>query len=279
MTTCSYNEPVLVTVVGGDIYMLDDMLAHYVDLGVGRISLNLHLSDPDSPVRETVTTIAAKHDTGIQATEVGPWSQEVNPRLYAQEMDAHPDTWYVIADQDELHRYPCDLQTLIEYCEVNGYDYVEGCLLDRLAEEGRLASVSDHEPMWTQYPHAGFVSQPLFGVCPKKVVLAKGHVALTWGQHGVRSGEGAPPEDVLIPVHHFKWTADVVDREQERSDLYQMLDEPFSEESDRIVQYFEKKGRLAVLDEDRFLFRNIGEERYPEWETIRKYYVRHAGEW
>ena len=52
-----------------------------------------------------------------------------------------PDSWFVLADQDELQVYPGDIFKLIERCKSRGYDYIMGCFVDRVSVSGSFPGV------------------------------------------------------------------------------------------------------------------------------------------
>ncbi|TDC15879.1 hypothetical protein E1265_26060 [Streptomyces sp. 8K308] len=141
----------------------------------------------------------------------GPWHEDFNSALLRETMAEHPNDWWVVADLDEFHVYDRPLPDFLAYCEREGYDFVEGAFLDRVAENGELPEVGGlgAVPLWRRYPLAGMLTLPLLGARPTKVTLARGFVELDLGQHRAWTGSGAPVHEIYAQVHHFKWTASV----------------------------------------------------------------------
>ncbi len=187
----------LVTVVGGYVDVLLHMLAHYRGLGIESSFVHVHLNDPGDPVLEHVTQITREFGCGIASIAIGEWVHNTNRDLYKQTLQSMPDDWFLIADQDELQVYPRDLISILEHCDRRGYEYIEGCFLDRFARDGSFPAVVPNQSIWSQFPMAGLISAPVLHANPNKIVAAKGRVRLGPGQHFALSGHGCPSEELL----------------------------------------------------------------------------------
>src|SRR3712207_5947478 len=123
-----------------------------------------------------------------------------------------PHDWFVLADHDEFHVYPDDLQAMVAHCEREGYDAVTGNVVDRVARDGSLPDLLPGESLWETFPLACQLTRVVIDdPCPE-VVLAKGRVAIGWGNHVVPQGAPCPASQVHVSVHHFKWDAGVIAR-------------------------------------------------------------------
>jgi hypothetical protein len=217
------------------------MLAHYASLGVSRRLLHLHEATDEALVA-MVRRLPA--DATIVTKTVGTWSVQINTALLAATRQRQPDEWFVIADHDELQVYPDGLASAIAFCERRGYDYIEGCLVDRVAEGGALPPIRHDASVWDQFPLGSVVSKVVGGAVTNKVVAARGGVQLSHGQHQAYSGIGCPPRELYVPVHHFKWNASALPALQQR----RTGQAEYSAECASVAAYLERHGRIAVDD-------------------------------
>jgi hypothetical protein len=259
----------LVTVVGSYIDVLPHMLGHYKQLGVQSLIIHLHTSSCHDELIEKARSIVKMYDTDLASITVIPWSENINPLLYRMSQMKAPTDWFVLADQDELQRYPDTLFDALRYCEEKGYDYLEGAFVDRLSADGTLRPVTADESIWEQFPLGGCISGAVLGAVINKVVAAKGHVRIARGQHHAYSGRRCPPSELYIPVHHFKWVEGLIARLKARVEIYKRLDEQLWMESARFIEYYERKHRIDLAD-TRLLVGSCSPE-YEHWETIRQW--------
>lgn len=256
----------LITVVGRHCELLPSMVAHYRALGVESCAINVHLATPADPVPEEIRDVADRHGAGLESIFVGDWqSQQVG--VWCASMQRRADDWCLLADHDELHVYPDELASLLAYCDRKGYDYITGAFVDRFAADGGFPRVDRARPLWDQFPLGGFVSYPMLGADPRKVVAAKGHVRVCKGQHRALSGVGCPMEVAFAQVHHFKWTAGLVDRLRARAAELEANAVGHWTESARFVSYYESHDGRIDLTDPRFLMAPCG-AGYPFWPRV-----------
>ena len=259
----------LVTVAGGCVDALPHMLAHYRGLGIESFFINVQIPAANDPLLDRVEEISRRFGCRIAGVFVGEWLNGTNREIYKRTRETWPDDWFVNADQDELQLYPGDLLDILRDCDRRGYEYVEGCFLDRLARDGSFPAVSAQPSLWQQFPLAGFVSAPILQANPNKIVAAKGRVPLGGGQHYALSGRGCPPEQLYIPVHHFKWIAGILDRLEARASFRRERGDPYWEESQRFVDYCRAhNGRLDVTDGSFYL--SEASPAYAGWEHVKR---------
>jgi hypothetical protein len=265
----------LVSVVGGYADVLPHMLAHYRGLGVESFFIHVHASHEGDPVLEQVTEIVRNFGCGISSVTVGEWLHNTNRKLYHRTLESRPDDWFLIADQDELQVYPRDMTSILEHCERQGYEYIEGCFLDRLARDGSFPAVSANESIWLQFPLAGIVSASVLQANPNKIVAAKGRVRLGAGQHYALSGRGCPPEELYIPVHHFKWVSGILERLEQRAEFRRERGDRYWEESQRFIDYCHAhNGRLDIGDPSFHLAHALPE--YSQWDVVKRLSIARA---
>lgn len=259
----------LVTVAGVSSPTFAQMLQHYRNQGIESIHVNIHANEIDERRITEIQKIASESGAISIKTTVTPWSQIINPLLYRLSRVEYPKDWFVLADSDEFQVYPDDLKNILQYCDQKGFDYVEGCFIDRLALDGKLQAVKPCQSLWDQFPLGAFLSGPLLGAVVNKVVAARGSVRIGPGQHHAYSGVPCPATDLYIPVHHFKWTEGLLERLHPRIAAYKALREAAWIESDAFIQYYERKGRIDT-DDERFLVGTCSPE-YQYWNLIRQW--------
>ncbi len=259
----------LVTVVGSNAVLLPHMLEHYAALGFDSIQINVHLETYDDPLLDRVQAISREFGAEIASIFIGKWVQTVNPFLYEQTKRHNLADWFVLADVDELQIYTEDIHTLIARVEKDGFDYVEGCIVDRIARDGGFPDVVTSRSIWEQFPLAAMITFPILKANILKVVAAKGFVYLAPGQHAALNGKGCPREQAYIPVHHFKWWSGLVERLKARVAFYRSHDEPIWQESQRFLDYYEERqGRFDLSDPGLFVAESTTE--YPLWPEVKR---------
>ena len=260
------------SVVGGNVDALPHMLAHYRAMGIESIFLNLHLSSEDDPVRDQVEAIAFHDGCGVASVTVGDW-QSVQQELYLRQREQYPNDWFLLADQDELQIWPAPLRDILSDCDARGWDHVRGCFIDRIARDGGFPSVNPAAAIWEQYPLGSCITGLVLRGDPRKVVAAKGPLPLKKGQHHAYAGRPYPSRQCYVPIHHFKWTGNILDRLAARAEKLRENGAPHWIESARFVEYC--RGHEDRLDlSDPVLL--IGEcaPDYPHWEQVKKIALR-----
>lgn len=254
----------LITVAGDYIGTLDAMLSHYRAAGIEPLTVHANTHGRDDPILAEILRIASEHGANVSCQLSKRWSPPDNTFLYTIPRSEHPQQWFIVADQDEFHDYPDDIRAIVEYCERKGYDFVEGCLVDRLPEDGILREIIPRASVWEQCPLGSMLSARVLRAVTNKIVLTKGHVALGHGQHNAYSGRGCPPDEIYVPVHHFKWVPSALERLQTRSmSLSRGL---YTNECRRFLDYYNQYSRIDV--EDSNLLAAKCSPNYPFWDKV-----------
>jgi hypothetical protein len=259
----------LLTVVGSHFDLLPHMLTHYRDCGLESLIVNLQLESYDDPSYKEVTTVCQNFGATIFSVYVGPWLQNVNTFLYSQAREMYPNDWFVIADLDEFQIYPKPIPKFLEEADRCGFEYVEGCVIDRVAEGGRLPAIRNDISIWEQFPLAGMLTYRIARAAIQKVVAVKGNQQLSGGQHLALSGRGYPRDRGFVPVHHFKWTSGLTHRLARRVAFFKETRQPYSEESSRLLTHFDKHGGNVDIYDSELLIARCARD-YPHWPTVRE---------
>lgn len=256
---------------GGDSKLLPHLITHYRRLGVESFRVVRHAETTAEPAYGEIEDHL--RDAGLKPhrTVIGPWSDDMHTRLIADAMSTHPDDWHIVVDLDEFHVYDRPLAEMVALCEREGWDHVNGCFVDRVGAEGTLPPVGPGS-IWRDFPLGGTLTTGLVRAPSLKTGLARGHVQLHTGHHGARSAAGAPIDRTYIQVHHFKWTASLVQRLRRRAERYEsgewdIFHPAVPAEARRILAYLDRFGGRIDVRRRRLRVAPAGESyhEYPHW--------------
>jgi hypothetical protein len=248
----------LVTVVGGHLTIFDRMLKHYRDMGIDSLLVNVQLEHYGDLFYEKVSAITKRYGAKITSVFVGKWLQSLNPYLYRYTLEQAPDEWFLLADSDEFQVYAGDVLDTIASIHADGYDFIEGFIVDRVSATGGFPKVNNRLSLWEQFPLAGTITFPLLRGNSLKVVAARGSISISPGQHYANRGKGCPREQYCVPVHHFKWTSGLPDRLRSRIAFYKSIGDDLCHESERFISHCESNGGKINVNEPAFVFRQSG---------------------
>lgn len=220
------KKPRLITVTGHRTNTLRQMLSHYKDM-VSEIHLvnyrTLDVNNKESFDR--VNEIAEEFGCIVHERESDAFNWISVTHFYNEIKNLYPNDWWIVADDDELHLYWDDVNSIIEDCENNGWEFVTGGFIDKIGENGEFPFVDENTDLWEAFPISSFFRYPMSGACPNKVTLCKGRIEVTSGQHYAQiEGQSTwrwqgwnhplryPIQRGFTQVHHFKWDKSVVDR-------------------------------------------------------------------
>lgn len=263
----------LISVLGGHSAVLKHFIGHYKNLGIQSFRFIGHTESRLNENQRAIEEIVAAEGLSVDLWAYGPWDEDLNSRLYRSVMERSPNDWFVIADLDEFHVYPDHLSNLVRYAEQHGYDSIQGCFLDRLAESGSLAAVCD-EDIFSQFPLAGFLSYPLLGATPNKICLARGKTLLNYGQHSTINSRPCPRSDLYVQVHHFKWTEGLDVRLAYRAEMYRTgkwrcIYDVTAQEALTFVKYYSECGRIDTSNPAFLFYPCLNDyQAYPHWRQV-----------
>lgn len=270
----------LVTVIGESLDLLPHMLQYYKSVGVEEIIIHAHLNSYDQSRIEHISEAASHFDVKVSSFNIGPWFPTTNLHLYELSRADHPQDWFLLADQDEFQVFPDELLDVLGFCNRKGYDFIEGCLIDRVSTSGELGRATTDQPIWSQFPIGSVFAARCLGSVANKIVAAKGFVKIGIGQHHAYTGIACPSSEVYIPVHHFKWVEGLFSRLDQRVQFLNLIQKaPFSNaglylsECRRFMAYFERKGRIEIEDPQLLAAAcgSIYPFEYPFWRLLREW--------
>ena len=232
-----------------DATLLPHFVKHYRWLGVERFAISIHEQRPG--VRAEAEAIVETLGPGIdlhaatarqQRSGVEGWNKEELRQRVAQ-----PDDWIIPADLDEFIQFSVPLPNLLEQMCGRNAQYVMGRFSDRLAPGGELTATLPFPNLWLQYPLEADVSVRLARCLCTKVVLSRGDCPLGCGHHFV-CGPARELRSAHGIVHHFKWRAGLVEALTRRVEIYRHQKVPWVGESERVLAYLTKHGRIVPED-------------------------------
>lgn len=168
-----------------------------------------------------------------------------------------PDDWVVHSDADEFHGITQDLDSLVNEFDQKGINAVQGPLIDRISASGALKDIELDSPVWEQFPVECNVGGKILGLAKRekselknKMLMYKGYLRANHGS-GKISREFDDKAHYFrsdIKIHHFKWTADVLERLHRRVRIYKKIKYDWWTESQKFITYYKKYGRIRIED-------------------------------
>jgi hypothetical protein len=107
-----------------------------------------------------------------------------------------------------------------------------------VAADLTLAPFDPAKSIWETFPRAYSVGPSLAGSSSQKVALARGGIQLSGGNHFPRFRALYKTFTTLIPIHHFKWDATLIERLRYRVRPEWQAKCPWWVESQRLLDYF-----------------------------------------
>jgi len=271
----------LITVTGSRTNTLYHTLKHYAHL-VDEMWVIVYEWDGFSTYDDVIKITSQFKNAIVKRS--GPmekfnWNHVTD--LYNKYKNEHPNDWWIISDDDEMHVYSAPLYQIIMECDKNGYEMVRGGFIDRLGPDGTFPEINDTEHIFEQFPTAGFFRYPLSYACPNKICLAKGHIKVTPGQHYAEvngsttwrwQGWNHPliHPTASVQVHHFKWDSTCIDRIKAVADVQSK--NSFSEEYKVMYNALKNNNFKVDITDKRFMIEtgltNPEFNLYKQWNKL-----------
>jgi len=250
----------LFTGIYDDITLLPQFLHHYQSLGVDHVFLAVN-NYKDRRMSHKVKEVAHGQPVTVAHEYQAPHSWVTQGMYRTQVMSSHmqPGDWALVADLDEFQEYPEALRGLLSGCEASGEDCVCGTMTDRVASDGSLPVLRADIPVSAQFPIGLPLTRQVLQAPVNKVVCIRGPSPLPRSCVTVAELTREHLRRVSLKhaiIHHYKWHAGVLAKLIERRDSYKKAfgqgNHSFANyrESERFLDYFEKKGRIDLSDFD-----------------------------
>jgi hypothetical protein len=271
----------LVTVTGSRTNTLWHMLSYYKDR-VDEIYVVVYEWDGFSTYDDVLAITKQFPNVRIVDRVVAEkYNWEMVTTLYNKTKMLHPNDWWVVADDDEFHKYSKDLYEIVSDCDKNGWELVRGGFIDRIGENGTFPKIDNDEDIFEQFPLAGFFRYPLSGACPNKICILKGYIELTPGQHYAKidghttwKWQGwnhpliAPVNEYNVQVHHFKWDSTCIERIKAVADIKQLYS--YSDEYKKMYQALRSNNFEIDITDSRFMIEHASFWGYNQWNKLFK---------
>lgn len=202
---------------------IEKFFAYYRSLGVTNFMIIVNSESNDTQRTDEFTRFLSSLD--VEPLEV--WCEKFDDYTVRDKMNAcrnawlQPDEWCFQADVDEFVEVDAAFLRDLQNSEAN---YVEGKLIDRLDRHGTFPEISKDTDLEQTFPLKGLLSEQLLGAYIGKIPLARAALQVDVGHHWLcREGQTVAPQPFYvngqkaqIAVNHFKWSADVLVKIQQR---------------------------------------------------------------
>jgi hypothetical protein len=282
----------LVTISGHHVNTIEHMLNHYKDK-VNEIFIGVHRNSLSDEDYNRLVQITNDIGCGIYKEYDFPlyhWTEVTN--IYNEIKSLKPKDWWIVSDDDEFHQYQNPLNDIIDKCEDENWKFVTGAFLDRVSVDGSLKRVEKDVSIFEQFPLGGIFRFLVSKACPNKVVLSKGDVQISSGQHyaiiddkevriedgsDIASGIDHPQRcDYMwefTQVHHFKWDESLKKRLEQIVDIDKKY--TYGWEYQLLIDYFKNNNNKVDVSDKNFKFQNVNVlPKHISWDYIRDVSLR-----
>jgi hypothetical protein len=269
----------LATVVGSRTNILWHFLTYYSDI-VNEICVGVY-DWSDKKLSDEVAEIIKQFPKAkiVLTRTAEKYNWETVTDMYNEIKNQHPEDWWIVADDDEFHKYSKKLFMITADCEKNGWDLVRGGFIDRIGLDGTFPELQPEKNIFEQFPLAGFFRYPLSGACPNKICIMKGYVELTPGQHYAKidghttwKWQGwnhpliAPYKEYNVQVNHFKWDATCGERIRAVANINR--ENAYSEEYRKMYRELAKSRFKIDIADPRFMIQEARVWGYDNWDKL-----------
>ena len=241
----------LTVTVGPDFRLLPKFLEYYIKQGIKKFLIILNSDNPK------ISNILSMHGLTAVHSWLGSFSEKDKQENERRVIDdiCSEDDWIVYADLDEFQHYPLGLLKSIYLADKNHDDYIEGRLIDRVSESGKLIELNNRISLEEQFPLGGYITSPLLKAWDKKIVAARKNKIVGGGHHIFLNSANlrtlpyntkisGPFKDVKI--HHFKWDSQIINRFKGYLDLKDESLFYWKKEISLFLNYYKKNFKIKT---------------------------------
>lgn len=156
-----------------------------------------------------------------------------------------PDAWVSYRDSDEFVDHQFDIRESCLVCQLKGYNFVHGIMVDRARRDGRLLPISSDD-IFKQFPVSCHITATLLQAYPYKVVACQ-RPRTADECHCLHSGRQYPR---TVPIYHFKWDDSVIGRLRKRWARFSRIGIPWAGESKRFLDHVRAHGQIDMSSVD-----------------------------
>lgn len=161
-----------------DLPLLSHFIKHYIDLGVPPENFLFVLNVFKN--KENLSKGMKILDSfGIFPKDIWCYEYESEEKWQRVHMilNKHvtPQDWVIHPDSDEFHEYPTDLRHILNICDSKHINAIQGFLIDRLTEDGKVKEIKKDENIFNQFPSKANLTK-LIGISGVKLMAYKGYL-------------------------------------------------------------------------------------------------------
>ena len=218
------------------IELLPYFLKYYTKLGADRFVIIVS-GGIKNPIWERVVCFKDMATMDIVEGCVGDPHGDAENDALNENRKLVPEGWHVVCDLDEFHSFGgISLPVMVETLEITGMNATQHLFADRLAKDLSFSPIDGN--LDDTFPLKSNLSE-MMGCAVSKIGLIRYDIPTTIGHHT------APCRSLYngFETHHFKWTAGIVERMQERIKLFDRIGVGYVGESKRFLTFI-KDGKL-----------------------------------
>lgn len=161
-----------------DLPLLSHFIKHYIDLGIPPENFLFVLNVFKN--KENLNKGMKILDSfGIFPKDIWCYEYESEEKWQRVHMilNKHvtPQDWVIHPDSDEFHEYPSELKTVLNICDSKQANAIQGFLIDRLSENGKVKEIKEDENIFDQFPSKANLTK-LIGISGVKLMAYKGYL-------------------------------------------------------------------------------------------------------
>jgi len=195
--------------------LVSQWLGFYRRHGVSRFHIFLNEHSASDRRRADVRRLLRAPDLTLAAVFEGV--EDMQDRVdrfsdyIAAELRARPCV--LAADSDEFISHP---ERAAELMKQFDYDFIPGMLVDRFELSGRTIPIRDDLDLARAFPRCTHFTYAALAGLITKVPVSRPGARFRIGLHALENQEELRGPDWWIPVDHFKWHGDVIQRIRDR---------------------------------------------------------------
>lgn len=159
-----------------DLPLLRHFIKHYIDLGISPENF-LFVLNVFKNKENLEKGMKILDDFGIFPKDIWCYEYESEEKWQRVHMilNKHvgPNDWVIHPDSDEFHEYPLELNKILNICDLKQINAIQGFLIDRLSEDGKVKEIKEDENIFKQFPAKANLTK-LIGISGVKLMAYKG---------------------------------------------------------------------------------------------------------
>jgi len=161
-----------------DLPLLKHFIKHYIDLGISpeNFLFVLNVFKNKENLEKGMKVLG---DFGIFPKDIWCYEYESEEKWQRVHMilNKHvgPNDWVIHPDSDEFHEYPSNLIQILSLCDEKQINAIQGFLIDRLSEDGKVKTIEENKSIFDQFPVKANLTN-LIGISGIKLMAYKGNL-------------------------------------------------------------------------------------------------------